>query len=127
MAPHTILIVDDTPDHRDILARLLRATGYRVLEATPAEVLDRANGERPDLILFALSLPGQHAWETARQLHTIPALAATPILGSTLYPTLIKRSRVHTIGCVDYIDKPFDLDDLLDRIAGLLRTTALAA
>lgn len=127
MAPHTILIVDDAADHRDILARLLRATGYHVLEATPAEALDRANGARPDLILFALSLPGQRAWETARQLHAVPALAATPILGSTLYPTLIKRSRVHTIGCVDCVDKPFDLDDLLDRIAGLLRMTALAA
>ena len=126
MACHTILIVDDAPDHRDILVRLLRATGYHVVEAAPGEALARAAGARPDLILFGLSLPGQRAWEAARQIHASSDLAGTPILGSTLYTTLIKHSWVQAIGCIDYVDKPFDLDDLLQRISGLLREPTLS-
>ena len=59
MALQTIMIIDDTPDHRAMLGCLLRAVGYRVLEASPGEAaLDQARSERPDLILTALSLPG---------------------------------------------------------------------
>lgn len=127
MARHTILIIDEAPDHRDVLARLLRAIGYRVVEAAPPEALDRATGVRPDLILLGLSLPGQRTWETARQIHASPDLAGTPMLGSTVYTTLIKQSWVQAIGCVEYVDKPFDLDDLLVRINGLLHGSALSA
>ena len=120
--PHrTILIIDDTPDHRYILGRLLRAVGYRVVEAAPGdEALSMACSVQPDLILTALSLPGQPAWETVRLLRSQPALAKTPILGSTLYNTLLPWSRVRAIGCSDFVDKPFDLDELLYRITALL-------
>jgi DNA-binding response OmpR family regulator len=125
MASRTIMIVDEAHDHRDILSRLLRATGYRVVEAEPGEVaLDRARSEVPDLILMALSLPGQPAWETARALRTLPTLDATPILGATMLTTLLTHSRVRALGCVDYVDKPFDLDGLLERIRELLADPA---
>ncbi len=84
---------------------------------------------QPDLILTTLSLPGQPAWETARLLHNQPALANTPILGATLYNTLLPWSRVRAIGCSDFVDKPFDIDNLLYRITALLPNSphALAA
>ncbi|HJZ46622.1 MAG TPA: response regulator [Roseiflexaceae bacterium] len=117
----TIMIIDDTADHRDMLSRLLRAVGYRVLEASPGEAaLNQARGERPDLILTALSLPGQPAWETARLLRDQPALANTPILGASVYNPLLTPARAEALGCADYVDKPFDLDDLLRRIMQLL-------
>ena len=121
MSLRTIMIIDDTLDHRDMLGRLLRAVGYRVLEASPGEAaLDQARDERPDLILTALSLPGQPAWETARLLRDQPALADTPILGASVYNPLLTQSRAQALGCADYVDKPFDLDDLLRRIMQLL-------
>jgi len=121
MTHRTIMIIDEIPDHRTILCHLLRAEGYRVLEALPdEEALDRARSERPDLILTALSLPGQPDWEITRRLHAQPALRHTPILGTTVYNTLLSAARVHAIGCVDYVDKPFDMDYLLDRISSLL-------
>ena len=131
MALHTIMIIDDTPDHRDMLGHLLRAVGYRVLEAIPGQAaLDQARGERPDLILTALSLPGQPAWETARLLCDQPTLADTPILGASVYNPLLTPSRAQALGCADYVNKPFDLDDLLRRILLLLPSappTMLAA
>lgn len=121
MLPYTILIIDDTADHRDVLGRLLRSVGYQVVEAaTGEEALRAACAVRPDLILTAVSLPGQPAWNTTRRLHAEPDLATTPILGATLYNTLLPWSWIRTLGCVDLVNKPFDLDDLLRRIALLL-------
>lgn len=121
MAARTILIVDEAFEHRDILARLLRAVGYRVLESEPglAAVL-RAQEEPPDLILLSLSLPGQPAWDTARALRGMSVLQRTPILGATMLTTLLTYSRVRALGCEDFVAKPFDLDDLLARIQALL-------
>ncbi|MEN9937989.1 MAG: hypothetical protein RLZZ387_4568 [Chloroflexota bacterium] len=117
----TILIVDEAHDHRDIISRLLRATGYRVVESDPGEsALDRADREEPDLILMSLSLPGQPAWETTRALRAHPALGSTPILGATMLTTLLSHSHLRALGCADYIAKPFDLDALLERIDALL-------
>lgn len=128
MARRTILIVDEAADHRDILARLLRFAGYHVVEAAPSNVVDHVySGIQPDLILCSLSLPGQHAWETVRQLRTLPEIAAVPILGVTVYTALIKRSWVQAIGCVDYVDKPFDLDALIENVHNLLSAPAMMA
>jgi putative two-component system response regulator len=121
MSRQTILIVDDTPDHLDILRRFLQSVGYRVLVATSsADAMDQAQREKPDLILAALSLPGHPGWETAHQLRSLPTLARTPILGTTVYNTLISSSRVRSIGCADYVEKPFNMDDLLHRIGKLI-------
>jgi two-component system cell cycle response regulator DivK len=120
MQRRTILIVDETPDHRSILRRLLDAVGYRVLESSCVDALDHASAERPDLILMAISWPGHPGWEAARMLCAQPALAKTPILGTTLYNTLLTAPRVRALGCADFVDKPFDLDDLLYRISRLL-------
>jgi CheY-like chemotaxis protein len=121
MQHRTIMIVDETPDHRSILRRLLHAVGYRVLEAASgADAIDQARAEHPDLILMALALPGQPGWETARLLHAQPALEHTPILGTTVYTTLLTAPRARAIGFVDYVNKPFDLDELLRRISRLI-------
>jgi CheY-like chemotaxis protein len=128
MTRRTILVVDEAADHRDILARLLRFSGYHVVEAAPSNALDYVfSGIRPDLILCSLSLPGQRAWETVRQLRTLPEIATVPILGTTVYTTLIKRSRAQSIGCIDYVEKPFDLDGLIEYVRNLLSTPAIVA
>ncbi|GAB4203391.1 MAG: response regulator [Roseiflexaceae bacterium] len=126
MNHQTILIVDDTPDHLDLLCRVLASAGYRVVTARPGEEADRlARHERPDLILAALSLPGQPAWETAQRLSA--ELDQTPILGTTVYGTLLSAPRARAIGCVDYLEKPFSFDELLYRVQSLLAGTSPAA
>lgn len=127
MVRHTILIVDDTPDHRDVLCRFLQSVGYRVITVEPgSDAVDHAQRERPDLILAALSLPGQLAWETARRLRAEPVLAATPILGTTVYTTLLTTARIRALGCADFVEKPFDFDGLLHQINRLMPRTPLA-
>lgn len=121
MKRQTILIVDETQDHREILRHFLQVVGYRVIAvASSQEALVQARSEQPDLILAALSLPGQPAWETARALRDTPELAGTPILGTTVYTTLLTLSRVRAIGCNDFIAKPVDFDGLLYQIGRLM-------
>src|SRR3954469_23620900 len=121
MRNRSIMIVDEAADHRSILRRLLHATGYRVIEAASSlDALDQARAQQPDLILMALTWPSQASSETARLLRAQPALEHTPILGTTVYNTLLSASRLRSIGCVDYVDKPFDFDHLLWRIDQLL-------
>ena len=121
MNHQTILIVDDMHDHRETLSRFLRTLGYRVITAAVGpEATAKARRERPDLILAALSLPGQPAWETARALRNTPELRDIPILGTTIYTTLLSLSRVRSIGCNGYIEQPVDLDGLLYHIGRLI-------
>ena len=121
MIQPTILIVDDTSEHRDILRRLLQSEGYRVIEAqSGSDALKKSESVHPDLILAALSLPGHSAWKTVQQLREQPSLSQTPILGTTVYNTLLNRSRVRSFGYVDYVEKPFDFDYLLTSIDHLL-------
>ena len=128
MLPATILIIDEAPEHRDVMGRVLRATGYTVLEASPGpDTLDWAEQQSPDLILINLSLPGQPGWETARQIRSRAALTNTPVLGTTVFTTLISTRHATQIGCAGRIDKPFDLDELLSRVSGLLPRPAVAA
>lgn len=125
MSLQTILIIDDAADHRDILCRLLRATGYRVLEVLPGpDALAQAMRVQPDLIMANLSLPGQPGWETVRQLRTHAPLANTPVIGTTVFTTLLSQLRIQAIGCTAYVDKPFDLDMVLARVRGLLPLAA---
>jgi len=128
MQRRTIMIVDDTPDHLSFLRRLLAAVGYRVLEAVSGtDALDQARAEQPDLILMTLSLPGHSGWETARLLRDQPTLQDTPILGTTIYNTLLTAPRARANGFSDFVDKPFDLDVLLNRISTLLTDTPPSA
>ncbi|NOK59195.1 MAG: Adenylate cyclase [Chloroflexi bacterium AL-W] len=121
----TILIVDDTCEHRDILRRLLQSEGYRVVEAQPGlDALQKSRSMRPDLILASLSLPGHPAWDTIQQLRAQPTLSQTPILGTTVYETLLSRARIRSVGCVDCVEKPFDFDYLLSSIDHLLLTSS---
>ncbi|MBC8160211.1 MAG: response regulator [Roseiflexaceae bacterium] len=121
MARPIILIVDDTPDHCELLRRLLQVAGYQVVvAATGSEAIAQAQQTPPDLILAALSLPGQPAWEAARQLRSVSGLETTPMLGTTVFTTLLTGPRVRAIGCADFVEKPFDFDTLLYRIGQLM-------
>ena len=83
--------------------------------------------QKPDLILMALTPPGGPTWEAVRTLAAQPALRHTPILGTTIYNTLLTAPRVRAIGRADFVDNPFDLDALLLRIDALLPHAPRAA
>ncbi|MEW5961593.1 MAG: PAS domain S-box protein, partial [Chloroflexota bacterium] len=82
----TILIVDDRPTNRDVLVTLLKHKGHRLLEAADgAEALERAQAERPDLIITDILMPTMDGYELVRRLRAEPALVQTPIIFYTAH------------------------------------------
>jgi CheY-like chemotaxis protein len=118
----TILIVDDQPDNRDMLATLLATEGYRTLQAASGmEAMDQIAGETPQLILLDVSMPDMDGYAVATLLKADPKTSGIPIIMVTAHAG--RGARVvglHT-GVEDYMTKPVDAPELLLKIRNLLR------
>jgi two-component system, chemotaxis family, chemotaxis protein CheY len=116
-----VLVVDDDPYIRDVVAQLLEGEGYRIEEATNgAEALGVVNdaARRPNVILLDLMMPVMDGWEFARRLqeHTPPLNIPILVLSAARLPT----ERLTVLGARAVLAKPFDVDELLDQVARLV-------
>ena len=120
--PTTILIVDDQPDNREMLATLLGAEGYRTMEAAGGmEAMDQIAQQAPQLILLDVSMPDMDGYAVASLLKADPKTSSIPIIMVTAHSG--RGARVvglHT-GAEDYMTKPIDAPELLLKIRNLLR------
>ena len=113
----TILYVEDNPDNRLLIQRILRAEGYHVLFAENAEqALNSAEKEKIDLILMDINLPDVDGYTLTNQMRKFPQLQATPILALTANVMKGDRERSLEAGCDGYIQKPIDVDTLPQQI-----------
>jgi two-component system cell cycle response regulator DivK len=117
-----ILIVEDNLVNREFLLALLEGEGYEVLTAGTAEAgVALVAGERPDLVLMDVQLPGKTGYDATRQLKADPATAAIPVIAVTALAMRGEEARARDAGCDAYITKPVDtraLRDLLRRYFG---------
>ena len=113
-----ILVVDDVPDARHLLARVLRYAGHEPqVAANGQEALDRVNAERPDLILLDVSMPGMSGFEVLEELRDRGELPDLPVIMLTAISDSPSRQRAMRLGARDYFVKAgFDLTDMLKRI-----------
>ena len=120
-----ILLVEDNELNRDMLSRRLARRGHQVVEATDGEAaLALAAGERPDLILMDMSLPGLDGWEATRRLKAAPATRPIPVIALTAHAMVDDRERSLAAGCDDFDTKPVEIERLLGKIARLLTPAA---
>lgn len=116
-----VLVVDDDPYIRDVVAQLLEGEGYQIQEATNgAEALGVVNNapHRPNVILLDLMMPVMDGWEFARRLQEhIPPLDI-PII--VLSAARLPNERLTVLGARAVLAKPFDVDELLDQVARLM-------
>ena len=113
----TILIVED--DRRIALALSIRleAHGYRVVEAHDAvDAVIAAQGERPDVVVLDINLPGGNGLMVARRLMEDPATTDTPVIFITASRQARLRERAAELSAVAFLEKPFSAADLLDAI-----------
>jgi len=117
----TILVIEDYTDSRTLLSSLLRARGYKVVEARDGkEGVLQANRITPDLILMDLAMPEMDGVEAARQLRQRNTLSRTPIFAISAYATAdVKRDAI-AAGCAEVFAKPLDIESLLVRIKATL-------
>jgi two-component system phosphate regulon response regulator PhoB len=122
MPANDILIVEDEPAIRAMIAMALERAEFAVREAGDVPAAERAIADhRPDLILLDWMLPGASGIELARRLRRDEYTRDVPILMLTARAEEDDRVRGLDVGCDDYLTKPFSPRELVARIKALLR------
>lgn len=121
-----ILIVEDEPNIRELVAYNLTANGYEpVMAEDGLQGIEMAVSEKPDLILLDIMLPGKNGYDICRELRQ--AGNKTPIIMLTAKNEEIDKVLGLEFGADDYISKPFGIRELMARIKAVLRRTVEAA
>ncbi len=117
-----VLIVEDEPDIRALLAFHLEREGYQVSRsASGADALRQVRVAPPDLVLLDLMLPEMDGLEVCRRLRQDPATAALPIVMLTAKGEEVDRVLGLELGADDYIVKPFSPKEVVARVRAVLR------
>ena len=122
MSDIRILYIEDNPENRLLVKRILEAEGYSVTEATDGvSGLDMAARMQPDLILLDINLPEIDGYDLDRRFRETPGLRQVPILAVTANVMQGDRERTLEAGCDGYIQKPIDVDRLPGQIQAALK------
>ena len=114
-----ILIADDDPHIRQLLAFALEKAGFEVIEAEDGEAaLERAQSAAPDLLVLDLNMPRMNGLDVCRQLR---ARGELPILILSSRDEEIDRVLGIELGADDYVVKPFSPREVVARVAAILR------
>jgi diguanylate cyclase (GGDEF)-like protein/PAS domain S-box-containing protein len=117
MDARTILIVDDVPANLAVAVDYLEANQFQVMVAQDGEEgIERAQLIHPDLILLDVMMPGIDGFETCRRLKKDVNNRDTPVIFMTALADTSDKIAGFAAGGVDYISKPFQIEELLARI-----------
>jgi sigma-B regulation protein RsbU (phosphoserine phosphatase) len=112
-----ILIVDDTPANLRLLSQMLAEQGYRVRPAPDGPLaLAAARAEQPDLILLDIRMPGMNGYEVGEHLKADIRTRDIPIVFISALDATEDKVRAFTVGGVDYVTKPFQVEEVLARV-----------
>src|SRR5918912_566840 len=113
----TILYIEDNPDNRLLVKRILLAEDYSLIEAKDAfDALDVLKRERPDLILMDINMPDMDGYTLTAKIKAMPGFERIPILALTANVMRGDKERTLEAGCDGYIQKPIDIDQLTREI-----------
>lgn len=118
-----VLVVDDVPETRQLMRRILERDHLRVVEAASGEEAIRTIvGSRPDAVVLDLRLPGMSGLDVARAIRAHPdeAIAATPLLACSASIQHEIRRDALAAGCDDFQGKPFDIGTFVNRVRDLI-------
>ncbi len=116
-----ILVVDDEPEARALLARSLRSSGYEVLEAsTGEEVFRRAKVEWPTLIVLDIVLPDIPGTEVLKTLRSDPLTKAIPVLLVTAKPDVVRQVPAYQEKSDRFVEKPSRMEEIVKTVQEML-------
>lgn len=117
-----LLVVDDEPNIRDLLASSLRFAGFEVREAADGtSAFHEAQEYQPDLVVLDVMLPDMDGFTVTRRMRD--AGLRIPVLFLTARDDIRDKIQGLTIGGDDYVTKPFGLEEVVARIRAVLRRT----
>jgi CheY-like chemotaxis protein len=124
MTAKRVLVVDDNPLSRKLLADMLGAEGYRVRDASSGnEALSAIAEERPDLVLLDIMMPGMDGFEVVRRLKADKTGPMPPIVMVTALDDEGSRARLADAGVSLLLTKPIDRWKLRSLLAHILSET----
>lgn len=116
-----ILIVDDKPANLQLLSSILKERGHTVRAVVSGAMgLIAARTVRPDLILLDIRMPGLDGYEVCRELKTDETLRSIPVIFISSLEETFDKVKAFQGGGVDYITKPFQLEEVIARVESQL-------
>jgi sigma-B regulation protein RsbU (phosphoserine phosphatase) len=113
----SILIVDDTPANLRLLSQMLAEQGYRVRPVPDGTLaLAAARAEPPDLVLLDVRMPEMDGYEVCEHLKAEAQTCDIPIIFISALDATQDKVRAFTAGGVDYVTKPFQIEEVLARV-----------
>ncbi len=112
-----ILVVEDNETNMYLCCRIIKSSGYEVIEArTGEEGVALALKERPDLIIMDIQLTGIDGLEATKRIRESEADGEIPIIALTSYAMAGDKKRALKAGCTGYIEKPINPDTFIAEI-----------
>src|SRR5215216_6187007 len=124
--PASILAVDDTPANLQVLAGMLKDRGYKVRPVPGGKLaLLAAKRDPPDLIFLDINMPEMNGYELCEHLKADDRLAGIPVIFISALTEQLDKVKAFAIGGVDYITKPFQMEELHARVETHLKLRRL--
>ncbi len=121
-----ILIVDDTIANLQLLAGMLKEDGYKVRPASSGKIALEAIAKKPpDLILLDIKMPEMDGYEVCARLKSNPVTYHIPILFISALTDVGDKLKAFEVGGLDYINKPFQIEEVKARVSTHLQLKAL--
>ncbi|UIE37669.1 ATP-binding response regulator [Leptodesmis sichuanensis] len=116
-----ILLVDDTPDNLRLLSTMLTEQEYEVRSVrSGSAALMGVQGQPPDLILLDINMPGMSGYEVCERLKENPDTRGIPVIFISALNEVFDKVKAFAVGGVDYISKPFQVEEVLVRVENQL-------
>ncbi len=121
-AKKRVLYVEDNPENRLYVKRVLESMGLEIIEAFDGLAgIDLAKSEQPDLILMDVGLPGMDGLETTSQIRTMPEIQTIPIVALTANAMKGDAEKCLEAGCDGYLQKPIGVIELRTQVSNFLK------
>jgi two-component system cell cycle response regulator DivK len=115
--PKTILYIEDNPHNRRLVRRTLERRGYAIIEAVDgASGLEMVRELKPPLVLLDIGLPKMDGMEVVSRIKADIDLRHIPVIALTASAMHGDRERFLAAGCDDYLSKPIQVLELLDKV-----------
>lgn len=117
-----IIIVDDTPESLEMLSQLLMIKGYNIHPVTSGqEALPAIHDMQPDLVLLDIMMPDMNGFEVCRHLKADAQTRDIPVIFISALHEAIDKVKAFEAGGVDYVTKPYQVDEVLARVGTHLK------
>jgi two-component system cell cycle response regulator DivK len=121
-----VLYIEDNPDNRLLVQRILVAEGYDVIVASNGpEGLKKAQAEKPNAVLVDINMPDVDGYTVTARLREMAHLSRVPIVAITANVMKGDREKTLAAGCDGYIQKPIDIDQFPRQLARFIEEAQL--